>query len=109
MALANHRTWLLGKPKTLFSFFERRLINPLCGFYDLDEEGRPTATGYGAAQQARPLPFRNLKNRSRLRNRLSIAYLMDRSDADVIIDHGISFVERPPRLRRRWVLLGSRL
>ena len=51
MALANHRTWLLGHAEKLFSFFERRLINPLGGFYELDEEGRPTAPGYDAADK----------------------------------------------------------
>jgi hypothetical protein len=52
MALANHRTWLLEHAEKLFSFFERRLINPLGGFYELDEEGRPTAPGYDAADKA---------------------------------------------------------
>jgi mannose/cellobiose epimerase-like protein (N-acyl-D-glucosamine 2-epimerase family) len=51
MALANHRAWLLGHAQKLFSFFERRLINPLGGFYELDEEGRPTAPGYDAADK----------------------------------------------------------
>jgi hypothetical protein len=51
MALANHRTWLLGHAEKLFSFFERRLINPLGSFYELDEEGRPTAPGYDAADK----------------------------------------------------------
>ena len=51
MALANHRTWLLGQAEKLFPFFERRLINPLGGFYELDEEGRPTAPGYDAADK----------------------------------------------------------
>jgi hypothetical protein len=41
-ALASHRAWLLGQAEKLFSFFERQ-INPLEGFYDLDDGGRPTA------------------------------------------------------------------
>jgi sulfoquinovose isomerase len=59
MALANHRTWLLGQAEKLFPFFERRLINPLGGFYDLDEEGRPNSAGLRRGRQARPVPFRN--------------------------------------------------
>jgi hypothetical protein len=67
IALASHRTWLLGqadalgswgKPKSFFSFFERRLINPLGGFYDLNEQGRPTnSVQVRCGGQARPVPF----------------------------------------------------
>ena len=38
-ALASHRAWLLREPEKLFLFFERRIFNPLGGFYDLDDEG----------------------------------------------------------------------
>ena len=51
IALASHRAWLLGQAKKLFSFFERRIIDPLGGFYDLDDEGRPTAPGYGEGEK----------------------------------------------------------
>jgi sulfoquinovose isomerase len=88
MALDNHRTWLLGQAEKLFSFFERRFINPLCGFYDFDEEGRPTAPGYGAADK----PARYLFATSRIVRAYAIAYLMGRPGSDVIVDHGISFL-----------------
>src|SRR5690348_11936227 len=48
-AVASHRAWLLREAEALFSFFERRIINPLGGFYDLDDQGRPAPPGYGAA------------------------------------------------------------
>jgi sulfoquinovose isomerase len=84
MALASHHTWLLGQAEKLFSFFERRLINPLGGFYDLDEEGRPTAPG--------DKPARYCFATSRIVHAYAIAYLLDRPDADIIVDHGISFL-----------------
>jgi mannose/cellobiose epimerase-like protein (N-acyl-D-glucosamine 2-epimerase family) len=84
MALASHHTWLLGQAEKLFSFFERRLINPLGGFYDLDEEGRPPAPG--------DKPARYWFATSRIVHAYAIAYLLDRPDADIIVDHGISFL-----------------
>jgi hypothetical protein len=41
----------LREAEALFSFFDRGIINPLAGFYDLDDEGRPTARGYGATDK----------------------------------------------------------
>jgi hypothetical protein len=41
----------LGQAEKLFSFFERGIIIPLGGFYDLDDEGRQTPPGYGAADK----------------------------------------------------------
>ncbi len=87
MALANHRTWLLGHAEKLFSFFERRLINPLGGFYELDEEGRPTAPGYDAADK--PAGTFSQPQGSFA---YATAYLIGRPGADVIVDHGISFL-----------------
>jgi sulfoquinovose isomerase len=72
MALASHHTWLLGQAEKLFSFFERRHINPLGGFFDLDEEGRPTAPGDGAADK----PARYRFATSRIVHAYAIAYLM---------------------------------
>jgi sulfoquinovose isomerase len=61
IALSSYRTWLLSEAEKLFSFFERRIINPLGGFDDLDDEGRPTAPDYGAADK----PARHLFATSR--------------------------------------------
>ena len=88
VALASHRTWLLRQAEALFSFFERRIINPLGGFYDLDDEGRPTAPGYGAAGT----PARYLFATSRFVHTYAIAYLMGRPGADIIVDHGMNFL-----------------
>ena len=74
MALANLiHTWLLGQAEKAFSFFERRLINPLGeAFYDLDEEGRPTAPG--------DKPARYCFATSTIVHAYAIAYLLDRPD-----------------------------
>ncbi len=87
-ALESHRRWLLGEAEALFSFFERNIINPLGGFYDLDDKGRPTAPGYGAAVK----PARYLFATSRVTHAYAIAHLMGRPGADVIIDHGMNFL-----------------
>jgi hypothetical protein len=39
-----------GKQK-FFSLFERRIINPLGGFYGLDDLGRPTAPAYAEGEK----------------------------------------------------------
>jgi hypothetical protein len=69
----------LGQAERLF--FERRLINPL------DEEGRPTAPGYGAADK----PSRYLFANSRIVHAYAIAYLIGRPGTDIIVDRGLSF------------------
>jgi hypothetical protein len=71
VALANIALGSWGKPKKLFSFFERQLINPLGGIYDFDEEGRPSPPGT-VSQHAS-----------------AIAYLIGRPGADIIVDHGL--------------------
>jgi mannose/cellobiose epimerase-like protein (N-acyl-D-glucosamine 2-epimerase family) len=88
MALPSHRAWLLREGEALFSFFERRIINPLGGFHDLDDEGRPTAPGYGSADK----PARYLFATSRIVHAYAIACLMGRPGAEIIIDHGMNFL-----------------
>jgi len=86
--LASHRGWLFRQAEALISFFERRIINPLGGFYELDDKGLPTAPGYGQAAK----PARYLFATSRIVHAYAIAHLMGRPGADVIIDHGMSFL-----------------
>ncbi len=86
--LPSHRTWLLSQASDLFSFFERRAINPLGGFHDLDDEGRPAPPGYGS----RSAPARYLHATTRLVHAFSIAHLMGRPGADFIVDHGMDFL-----------------
>src|SRR5271167_2105404 len=88
ISLASHRNWLLREAEALFSFFERKIINPLGGFNDLDDKGQPTAPGYGAAVK----PSRYLFATSRIIHVYAIAHLMGRPGADVIIDHGMDFL-----------------
>jgi hypothetical protein len=42
-----HCIWLVEQAENLLPF-ERRTINPLSVFHDLDDERRPKAPGYGA-------------------------------------------------------------
>jgi sulfoquinovose isomerase len=84
----SHRAWLLAQAESLFAFFERAIINPLGGFHELDDEGRPTAPGYGAGGQ----PSRYLFATTRVVHAFAIAHLMGRPGADVIVDHGMSFL-----------------
>ena len=77
----------LGQAERLFFVFERQLINPLGGCYDVDEEGRPTAPGYGAADK----PSRYLFATSRIVHAYAIAYLIGRPGTDIIVDRGLSF------------------
>ena len=86
--LSSHHVWLLREAEALFSFFEGQIINPLGGFHDLDDEGRPTAPGYGAAGK----PTRYLFSTTRIIHAFSIAHLMGRPGADIIVDHGMDFL-----------------
>jgi sulfoquinovose isomerase len=74
IALASHHAWLSREAEALFLFFERRIINPLVGYYDLDDDGRPTAPGYGVAGK----PVRSLFATSRIIHAYAIVYLMGR-------------------------------
>src|SRR5208282_1145678 len=93
VALPSHRKWLLREAEALFSFFEREVVNPLGGFYDFDDEGRPAAPGFGAGGK----PARSLVATTRIIHAFAIAHLMGRPGADVIIDHGMNFLWRSHR------------
>ena len=57
-----HRLWLLDRADALFSFFEAGCRNPLGGYFELDEAGKPMAPG---ADGGLP-PSRNLHITTRL-------------------------------------------
>ena len=80
--------WLSRQAEALFAFFERNIVNPLGGFHDLDDFGRPTPPGYGAGGS----PARYLFSTTRIVHAFSIAHLMGRPGADVIVDHGMEFL-----------------
>ena len=88
VALQSHQTWLNQQAEALFAFYERNIVNPLGGFYDLDDRGHPTAPGYGAGGA----PARYLFATTRIVHAFSIAHLMGRPGADVIVDHGMNFL-----------------
>ena len=86
--LPSHRAWLLQQANELFAFFERQIINPLGGFHDLDDQGRPAAPGFGSGGT----PSRHLFATSRIVHAFAIAHLLGRPGADLIIDHGMHFL-----------------
>jgi len=92
-ALPSHKRWLLDQANSLFAFFERRIVNPLGGFHDLDDEGRAAPPGYGAGGP----PTRYLFATTRIVHAFAIAHLMGRPGADMIVDHGINFLRNDHR------------
>ena len=86
--LTSHRAWLLQQAGDLLSFFETRSINPLGGFHELDDEGRPMAAGNAAG----PSPSRQLHVTTRMVHCFALAHLLGRPGADAIVDHGMSFL-----------------
>lgn len=88
ISLPSHRDWLLKQAEGLFWFFERRVINPLGGFLDLDDKGWPTPPGYGAGGS----PTRYLFATTRVVHAFAIACLMGRPGADAIVNHGMDFL-----------------
>ena len=88
VSLQSHRAWLLKEAEELFRFFERRVINPLGGFFDLDDDGQPTPPGYGGGG----LPTRNLFATARIVHAFAIACVMGRPGAEAIVDHGVDFL-----------------
>ena len=92
--LPSHRAWLLQQANDLFAFFEQHIINPLGGFHDLDDEGRPAAPGFGSGGT----PTRYLFATSRIVHAFAIAHLMG-PGADFIIDHGMHFLRNGVRDR----------
>ena len=85
---APHRLWLLGRADALFSFFEAGCRNPLGGYFELDDAGRPMTPG---ADGGLP-PSRNLHITARLVHAFGIASLMGRPGAANVVDHGMDFL-----------------
>ena len=86
--LAGHRLWLLQQAEALYGFFERHSINPLGGFYDLDDQGSPFAPGAVPGKHA----GRQIHVTTRMVHCFSIAHLMGRPGATSLIDHGMDFL-----------------
>ena len=86
--LKTHRLWLLQQADALFSFFERQSLNPLGGFYELDDQGRPLAPGAVPGKHA----GRQIHVTTRMVHCFSIAHLLGRPGADTLVDHGMDFL-----------------
>ena len=78
-----HRAWLLRQAEGLFAFFERASRNPLGGFFDLDDDGRPLRAGPAAGT-------RQIHATARMVHGYSMARLLGRPGADAVIDHGMA-------------------
>lgn len=83
-----HRLWLTGKANDLFAFFEAGCRNPLGGYFELDEAGRPMAPG---ADGGLP-PTRYLHITTRMVHAFGIAALMGRPGAANVVDRGMDFL-----------------
>ena len=86
--LSSHRAWLLQQADNLLSFFEKRSLNRLGGFHELDMEGRPQSPGVPPDSR----PGRYLHVTTRMVHCFAIAYLLGRPGADVFIDHAMEFL-----------------
>ncbi|WP_378947025.1 AGE family epimerase/isomerase [Mesorhizobium sp. ANAO-SY3R2] len=86
--LKTHRLWLLQQADALFSFFERESLNPLGGFYELDNQGRPLAPGAVPGKHA----GRQIHVTTRMVHCFAIAHLLGRPGADTLVDHGMDFL-----------------
>lgn len=86
--LKTHRLWLLQQADALFSFFERESLNPLGGFYELDDQCRPLAPGAVPGKHA----GRQIHITTRMVHCFAIAHLLGRPGADTLVDHGMDFL-----------------
>ena len=88
IALSSHRSWLLHQAENLFSFFEKRSLNRLGGFHELDMEGRPQSPDVPPGNR----PGRYLHVTTRMLHCFAIAHLLGRPGADIFIDHAMEFL-----------------
>jgi sulfoquinovose isomerase len=75
-----HQAWLLQQSDNLFAFYERKSINPVGGFFNLDDHGEPIPNG----NEGSPI-----YSTARMVHCFAIAALLGRPGANVIIDHGM--------------------
>ncbi|HLM38581.1 MAG TPA: AGE family epimerase/isomerase, partial [Microvirga sp.] len=78
-----HRQWLADQAKGLFDFFQRGVVNPAGGFFDLDDAGGPVETGN---------PVRQIHNTTRMVHCFAIGALLGRPGCDTIVDHGMQYL-----------------
>ncbi|WP_238858308.1 AGE family epimerase/isomerase [Faunimonas pinastri] len=80
-----HRLWLTGQARTLFDTFQFASVNPLGGFYELDDDGQPIKDENGSGT-------RNLHATSRLIFSFCVAKALGHPGADEVIDHGMDYL-----------------
>ena len=79
--LPYHRLWLLDQTNALFDFFEPCSLDPMGGFFPLDDRGRPLDSDQ-----------RQLHTVTRLVHCFAIARLLGRPGAERFLDHGMSYL-----------------
>jgi mannose/cellobiose epimerase-like protein (N-acyl-D-glucosamine 2-epimerase family) len=88
ITLASHRLWLLARADDILTLFERAAINPLGGFFELDDAGQPMPNGATPGKA----PTRALHLTTRTVHCFAIAHLLGRPGADRLVDHGMDFL-----------------
>ncbi|MDP8918700.1 MAG: AGE family epimerase/isomerase, partial [Pseudomonadota bacterium] len=78
-----HRQWLFEQATNLFDFFQHSIINPVGGFFDLDDAGQPIETAN---------PVRQIHNTTRMVHCFAIGTLLGRPGCDAIVDHGMNYL-----------------
>ena len=87
VTLPYHRSWLLDQASGLFDFFEPHSIDPVGGFFDLDDRGQPIERDAAGGR-----PARQLHSTTRMVHCFAISRLMGRPGAERFIDHGMDFL-----------------
>ncbi|MBI1217945.1 MAG: AGE family epimerase/isomerase [Rhodobacteraceae bacterium] len=82
---ASHRDWLMAQATGLIGFFQRAALNPVGGFFALDDAGRPLPPGPKGM-------VRGLHETTRMVHCFAIAHLLGLPGADRMIDHGMAFL-----------------
>ena len=73
-----HRQWLLAGAHRLVDFFQRAVLDPRGGFFELDDDGRPFDE-----------PGRHLVTTTRMTHTFALAHLLGHPGAAPLVDHGI--------------------
>ena len=78
-----HRRWLSDEAGRLFDFFQYTSINPVGGFFELDDRGKPL-------DAVRDL--RQIHITTRMIHCFAIGSLLGRPGSDEIVDHGMRYL-----------------
>ena len=84
----SHRLWLLDQANRLLAFFQPASINPLGGFFDLDDGGKPMPVGATPGSA----PARQLHSTARMVHCFAMAELLGYPGSASVVDHGMDFL-----------------